>query len=477
MTLQTFKTSFRRDLRRVLWQAGAVVLFLYAVSLYNFILFRFLVELFSLVILLGIFIVAWNSRKLEEDAFVLFIGIAFLFVGFFDVLHLVARPEFNILKNASVNLAQQVQTAERYLEAVSYLSAFLLIGKKPKTRIVFLGYVIASLFLFLMIFYWRVFPTAYLAGIGSTPFKVKSDYLVVFLLLCSMVILVKRRAHFDPSVYSLLFLSLVFKVFNTAIDVPYLGGYSMVNFSSYALRFASFLFLYKAVIEIGLASPYRLLFKDLKTSQVSLEKARVGLEEEVARRTAALVATNQELQKEIVRRKETEKELIEYYKHLGSINRRISLLLDLNKYLYRRKRKEIFGYILDSAVSLSGATVGVLYFRSKDNFYSVQANGVGHAHRKRIRVINAESCGFLRRFLAEKILLRGSVREFELGVLDLEEDRGYFIALPFVVSRQLKGFLFLSFPDRIGMDSQEVEFLDVFSTNATLALFNAGALK
>lgn len=477
MAFQFLKTDFRRDLGRALWQTGAVILFLYFVSLYNFILFRFLIELFSLVILLSIFIVAWNSRKLEEDAFTLFIGIAFLFVGLFDLLHLIARPESGLLKGASVNLAQQAKMAERYLEALSFLSAFLWVRKRPRPRLVFLSYLVVFVFLLLAIFHWRIFPTVYLTGIGLTSFGSGSVYGAIFLLLFSLAVLVGRRSNFDLSVYSLLFLSLVFKIFNIAISAPYLGGYSAASFISYAFRFASFFFLYKAVIEIGLNSPYRLLFRNLKASEASLKKARDGLERTVADRTAALVASNQALQKEIVRRKETEKDLIEYYKHLGFINRRVSLLLDLNRHLYKRKRKEIFGYILDSAVSLSKASVGILYLRSNNVFYSVRVSGLKHEDRKRARVISGEACGFLRRFTSEKILLRGLVRNFELGVLDFYTGRGYFIALPFVVSRQLKGFLFLSFRDRIGMDSQEMEFLDVFATNATLALFNAGILK
>ncbi len=51
---------------------------LYATSLKSYVLFHSMAELFSIVIAAGIFVVAWNTRKFLPNAYLLFIGIAYL---------------------------------------------------------------------------------------------------------------------------------------------------------------------------------------------------------------------------------------------------------------------------------------------------------------------------------------------------------------------------------------------------------------
>jgi hypothetical protein len=57
---------------------------LYLASLYDFLLFHSMAELFSIVIAFGMFAVAWNSRRFLDNQFLLVIGIAYLFIGCLD---------------------------------------------------------------------------------------------------------------------------------------------------------------------------------------------------------------------------------------------------------------------------------------------------------------------------------------------------------------------------------------------------------
>jgi hypothetical protein len=65
-----------------------VLVGLYLSSLYNYLLFHTLAELFSVIIAVGVFNIAWNSRRFLENNYLLFLGIAFLFVGAIDLLTL-----------------------------------------------------------------------------------------------------------------------------------------------------------------------------------------------------------------------------------------------------------------------------------------------------------------------------------------------------------------------------------------------------
>ncbi len=61
-------------------------------------------------------------------------------------------------------------------------------------------------------------------------------------------------------------------------------------------------------------------------------------------------------------RKKIEEQLTDSYKHLGTINRKISLLLELEGFPKSKKQsQEVIDHILSMAVSISGAPIGYLY--------------------------------------------------------------------------------------------------------------------
>src|SRR3954471_12412065 len=64
----------------------------------NYLLFHSLAELFSIIIACGIFILAWNTRAFIRNNYLLFIGIAYLFVAFFDTLHTLAYHGMGVFR-------------------------------------------------------------------------------------------------------------------------------------------------------------------------------------------------------------------------------------------------------------------------------------------------------------------------------------------------------------------------------------------
>ncbi len=63
---------------------------LYLMSLQGYLLFHAAVELFSIAVAWDIFLLAWNSRRLMANNYLLFLGISYLFVGGIDLLHTLA---------------------------------------------------------------------------------------------------------------------------------------------------------------------------------------------------------------------------------------------------------------------------------------------------------------------------------------------------------------------------------------------------
>jgi len=74
----------------------------------NYLLFHSFVELFSVVIAVGIFVIAWETRRFAEDSGLLFLGIAYFFVAILDLLHMFSFKGMGIFPGATTNLPTQL---------------------------------------------------------------------------------------------------------------------------------------------------------------------------------------------------------------------------------------------------------------------------------------------------------------------------------------------------------------------------------
>lgn len=282
-----------------IWLWVPVLLGLYVTSLYSYLLFHSLAEIFSVIIAVGVFAIAWNSRRFLENNYLLFLGVAFLFVGVIDLLHTLAYKGMGVFPGFGANLPTQLWIAARYLESFSLLLAPLFLHRELKLGRVFAGYSLVFLLLLLTIFAWRVFPVCYVEGAGLTACKKVSEYLICFILLGAMALLLKERREFDRQVLHLLVWAILLTIGSELAFTFYVGVYDLSNLVGHFFKIIAFYLIYKALIETGLVKPYDLLFRDLKQSEAHLLRVNAELEEkvrEISRRRAELQAANQELE-------------------------------------------------------------------------------------------------------------------------------------------------------------------------------------
>src|SRR5512139_1740359 len=186
----------------------AVLSGLYLTSLYSYLLFHSLVETFSVVVACGIFMVAWNARRLIDNNYLLFVGIAYLFVGGLELAHTLAYRGMGVFHDTHANLPTQLWIATRYTQSLSLLAAPWFLRRRLKSGAVFAGYSVFVALLFLSIFAWDIFPDCFVDGVGLTPFKKLSEYIICLIFLGSAVLLVRHRREFDPKVLQWLLLSI-----------------------------------------------------------------------------------------------------------------------------------------------------------------------------------------------------------------------------------------------------------------------------
>lgn len=170
---------------------------IYLTSLYGYLLFHSLAEGFSIVIACGIFMIGWNSRRLLQNHYLLFIGIAYLYVGGIDFLHMLAYKGMGVFEGYGANLPTQLWIAGRYVEALSLLAATIFLHRKLSPRPTFVAYGLSAGLLLGSIFYWKIFPDCFVEGAGLTPFKIHSEYVICLILLAAIGFLIKNSKNLD----------------------------------------------------------------------------------------------------------------------------------------------------------------------------------------------------------------------------------------------------------------------------------------
>jgi PAS domain S-box-containing protein len=306
---------------------GVSVLFgLSIAQSYSYLLFHTLVEGFSIVIACGIFILAWNTRRFMINNYLLFSGIAYLFIGGLDLVHTLAYKGMGVFHGYDGNLPTQLWIAARYTESVSLALAPWWIGRKLHVKPLFGAYAAIFTLLLAAIFHGRFFPDCFIEGVGLTPFKIISEYIIALILLTALVFLFVKRQRFDRVVLSLLSLSIITTMAAEITFTLFVSLYGFSNQIGHYLKLVSFFLIYKAIVQTGLVRPYDLLFRDLKQSRESLQAAHDQLERRVRERTTELAEANKHLLAEIKRHKKTQKELLKS-------NRMLKVLSECNQCL------------------------------------------------------------------------------------------------------------------------------------------------
>lgn len=255
--------------------AGILVfLGLYLTSLYHYLLFHSLAEIFSITIACGIFMIAWNSRQFFANNYLLFIGIAYLFVAGVDLIHTLAYKGMGVFEGYETNLATQLWIATRYMVSLSLLIAPLLFRRKLKTNLIFFGYIVVTSISLLSIFYWNIFPVCFIEGMGLTPFKKISEYIISLIFLASIVLLFKNRGEFARNVFQWIVWSIIMAIACELAFTFYIHAYGFSNMVGHFFEILSFYFIYKAIIETGLTKPHDLLFRNLKQTEVLLREEK-----------------------------------------------------------------------------------------------------------------------------------------------------------------------------------------------------------
>ncbi len=257
----------------LLWVPALVGLYL--TSLYNYLLFHSLAEIFSILIGFTIFLIVWNSKRHIKNPYLLFIGIAYFFISALDLAHTLSYQGMPLFTDYDY-YAKQLWIVARYLEALSLCSGFLLFAsrKNLSAKQVFLRYFIISAILLSSIFCWKIFPPYFIKGTSLTAFKKISEYIISSILLINIYLLYRNRQYFGTKVFRFLVCAITCAIISKSAFTFYISTYGLSNLIGHFFKIFSVYFIYEAIIVTCITHPYELLFRELKKSECSLTEAQ-----------------------------------------------------------------------------------------------------------------------------------------------------------------------------------------------------------
>jgi len=236
---------------------------------FSYLLFHTLVEFISIVIAFLIFSLVWNTRRMLDNHYLLFLGLSFLFSGSLVLAHTLAYQGMEVFPGQSADLSTQMWIAFRYVFSISFLLAPFFITRKPAIAKVLTAYGAVTVVLVGMIIL-RTFPTCYRDGLGMTPFKIYSEYAVSLVLTAALGLLILKRDAFDRGIFYLLSGSVAASVLSV---LSYTQHATMMSDGSMVGHFfeliANYL-IYRAVVVAGIVDPTSILFRNLKQSETRL---------------------------------------------------------------------------------------------------------------------------------------------------------------------------------------------------------------
>ncbi len=259
------------------------LILLYFVGRYNYNLFHSFVDGVSIVIAVCAFTIIWNSRHLVDNNYFLFTGISFLFFAFLDSIHLLGNKDMGIFPDYG-NLGPTFYIAGRYVLSISLLIAPLFINRRLNSALMFAVYSLVTSLILLSVFYWGVFPACIVEGVGLTPFKVISDYLICLILLGAIGLLAINRRSFDPRVLRIIVWSIILAIVTGLTFTLYADPFGITNMVGHLFQIASFYLIYLAFIETSVTKPQEILYRKLKQDEMKLTNTNIELQQEIAER-------------------------------------------------------------------------------------------------------------------------------------------------------------------------------------------------
>lgn len=252
----------------------------------NYLLFHVFAEMFSIIIAASVAMIAFHSRRIHQNNFLLVAGTSFIFVSLIDLFHLLAYKGMGVFEVSGANLPTQFWVSARLLQVTGFLLAFLLYNRQVNVHRL-LGFYCAAAAALAGVVFSGWFPMCY-NEVSSrlTLTKIVLEAAICALAAVCVLAVYRNKLNFPAQLRRYLLLSVSYFVLSELAFCLYFDVYGFFNFVGHVCKIISFYYLYRAIVKKGLSRPYQLLFADLNETKLKIERINQELEQKVSERTA-----------------------------------------------------------------------------------------------------------------------------------------------------------------------------------------------
>ncbi len=244
----------------------------------GFLVFHNFAEFFSVMVSLSIFGVGWFTYEQSEDRHVLFLSATFLAVGLMDFMHALGyagMPPF-ITPN-SVTKASQYWIAARLFDASAFLASAFIYPDRPqrwlsKRALMVAAFAIPALIFTGVTFFPEYVPTTFIPGVGLTPFKKISEYLIICLLILASVAYWQRMVRTGDRVLVYYLAAFIICIFSELVFTFYKSIFDTYNVLGHIYKILAFYLIYKGIFTTSVNIPYEALRKETLERLRTLEE-------------------------------------------------------------------------------------------------------------------------------------------------------------------------------------------------------------
>jgi signal transduction histidine kinase len=252
----------------------------------TFLLFHNVAEIFSIIVSFSIFGVGWYTYEQSKNSHALFLSASFLAVGLMDFMHTLSYPGMPpfITPNYPSKSSQFWVAVRIFSAAVFLASAYI----TPQTRNRWLSKqtlmtvaLTTSLLTFTVIIYFpNEIPATYISGIGLTPFKTRSEYLIIALFALAFAAYFRNLMKSGNRINLLYMCALLLSIISDFAFTGYKSVFDTYNMLGHLYKAAAYLMIYRAIFTGSVKEPYIRLADARKSLLIELE-ARQRVKNEV----------------------------------------------------------------------------------------------------------------------------------------------------------------------------------------------------
>lgn len=216
-------------------------------------------ELFSIIVGILMFVIAWNTRSFSKNDFLTYLGIGYFWIALLDLFHtftFVGIPFFNI---EGPEVMVHFWIYARILEALILLTAPVFLTRRLNSTLVFMGFSIIAILAGWASF-MEIAPTMISSG-SPTSFKKGLEYAIMIMISAAVLLYVKERRIIPPKVLFYSIAAMLFTVSAELFLTLYMQISDIIGAIGHILKVISFWCIYRAIVITTLKEPFTVLTK------------------------------------------------------------------------------------------------------------------------------------------------------------------------------------------------------------------------